>query len=110
MQVKMQLSVPAVVRKRGRWYVSSCPLLDVHSQGQSAEEAKRNLVEALTEFLLSCFERGTLTQVLQEAGFVPAAEAAPRRAPRERGTTPITVPLPFVIQDRHRGGRTRLAT
>ena len=96
----MELIVPATVRRKGKWYVSSCPLLDVYSQGRTEPEAKRNLVEALVEFLLSCFERGTLNEVLWEAGFIPVAEAPSRPASFGNKVQPVRVPLPFVIAQR----------
>lgn len=46
----------AVVMKEERWYVSLCPELDVASQGQSRAEARRNLAEAVSLYLESCFE------------------------------------------------------
>jgi hypothetical protein len=33
MQVQMEFILPALIRKRGRWYAASCPPLDVHTQG-----------------------------------------------------------------------------
>ena len=97
-QVVMELLLPALVRKRGKWHVASCPLLDVHSQGTTEREAQRNLIEALVEFLLSCFERGTLNQVLQDAGFVPIGEAVAQPGPKSRQARQVRVPLPFMIQ------------
>ena len=108
MRVTMELGLPETVRRRGKWYVSSCLPLDVHSQGRTREEARRNLVEALTEFLLSCFERGTLNEVLREAGFVPAAEPGRTKPDRTPADT-VMVPLPFVLQERPAGYTGRLA-
>ena len=72
MRIGVEFRLPARVRKRGKWYVLSCPSLDVHSQGRTKEEARKNLVDALLFFLESCCERRTLDEVLREAGFVPA--------------------------------------
>lgn len=107
MEVKISLRLPAAVRKKGKWFISSCPPLDVHSQGHTHDEAARNLVEALTEFLLSCFERGTLNEVLRDAGFVGASEPLTPRAARKlpTGLECVDIPLPFVIQDRVAHGR-----
>jgi len=55
-------------------YISSCPILDVVSQGETEEEAKNNLVEAVTAFAISCFERGTLEKVLEQCGFKPVGK------------------------------------
>lgn len=71
MQASMEFKLPAQVRKKGKWFISSCNLLDVHSQGHSREQAERNLRDALATFLLSCYERGTLEVVLLGTGLEP---------------------------------------
>lgn len=68
MKASVEFTLPALVRKKGKWYVSSCEALDVHSQGHTRDEAERNLKDALATFLASCFERGTLDAVLRESG------------------------------------------
>lgn len=41
----------AIIEREGPGYVSLCPELDISSQGDSIEEARKNLVEALELFL-----------------------------------------------------------
>lgn len=41
----------AVIEAEGDGYVSLCPQLDIASQGQTIEEARANLTEALELFL-----------------------------------------------------------
>jgi predicted RNase H-like HicB family nuclease len=43
----MTKKLTAVVTKEGRWFVSRCIEVDVASQGETDEEAMRNLREAL---------------------------------------------------------------
>jgi len=43
----------AVIEREGDGYVSLCPELDVASQGDTVEEARTNLVEAVELFLES---------------------------------------------------------
>lgn len=50
-------------------YVALCPDLDVSSFGDTAEEAKLSLYEALEAFLEECETMGTLEEVLEESGF-----------------------------------------
>ncbi len=50
-------------------FVALCPDLDVSSFGDTPEEAKRSLQEALEAFLEQCETMGTLEQVLEESGF-----------------------------------------
>ena len=61
------IQAPRTSKKKGKWFISSCNLLDVHSQGHTREQAELNLKDALATFLLSCYERGTLEIVLREA-------------------------------------------
>ena len=50
-------------------YIAICPELNVSSFGDSVEEARRCLREALDLFLEECEAMGTLAALLQEAGF-----------------------------------------
>ncbi len=50
-------------------YVGIAPELDVSSFGESLDEAKLSLKEAVEAFLEECEEMGALDEVLQEAGF-----------------------------------------
>lgn len=40
----------AIIEREGNGYVSLCPELDIASQGDSVEEAKNNLIEAVQLF------------------------------------------------------------
>ncbi|MBI1816626.1 MAG: type II toxin-antitoxin system HicB family antitoxin [Deltaproteobacteria bacterium] len=99
-QIGVEFRLPATVRKKGKWYVSSCQPLDVHSQGRTREEARKNLVDALVFFLESCFERGTLADVLRDAGFVRDARKPAPRAREPKATDAVTVPLRLRIRGR----------
>ena len=95
--VKLEFTLPAGVREAddgGAHYVSVCPPLDVLSQGDSEEAALANLAEALQLFIESCFERGTLEEVLKDCGF------ALGRNNREvaEGQRVVRIPLPLVAQ------------
>jgi predicted RNase H-like HicB family nuclease len=101
-QVKVEFSVklPYKMTKRPKWFLSSCPILDVHSQGPTLEIAKKNLIEAISLFLISCIERGTLDEVLKKCGFVPFhGFPTPMKAiPATGEENYISVPIPFLVQ------------
>jgi len=99
MRVSLEGKFPMVIQKRGKWYYSSCPVLDLCTQGESSQEAEKNLAEAIQLFLISCFERGTLDQVLKDCGFVPlrVSRSKKRTLPESRNT--INVSLPFVVSE-----------
>ena len=52
----MTRCLTAIIEKKGDGYVALCPEVDVASQGNSVDEARRNLQEALQLF----FETGIL--------------------------------------------------
>jgi predicted RNase H-like HicB family nuclease len=54
-----QLRLTAIIEREDDGYVSLCPDVDVASQGQSVEEARANLIEALTLF----FETASTAEV-----------------------------------------------
>jgi predicted RNase H-like HicB family nuclease len=48
--MKQSLHLTAVIEREGDGFVSFCPELDVASQGDTIEEARANLVEAVDLF------------------------------------------------------------
>ena len=99
-QVEMRLELPFEISQEGKWYIATCPVLDVCSQGESLEQAKENLAEALTAFLVSCFERGTLDAVFKQCGFKtkePFINIKDGVTPREKRPDLLDVPIPFWV-------------
>jgi predicted RNase H-like HicB family nuclease len=98
------LTLPFKLQKQGGMYISSCPPLDVWSQGETAKKAQENLVEAVSLFIHSCFVRGTLDRVLRRCGFVPLA-SMPKvlpKAPQGRQIK-VPVPVPFAFYGQQAG-------
>ena len=46
----MRYRLTAIIEREGDGYVALCPELDIASQGDTVEEARRNLEEALELF------------------------------------------------------------
>lgn len=92
-QIGFSARLPFIVKKREKWYLSSCPILDVHSQGTTREEAIDNLKEALSLFLMTCFERGTLDKVMKQCGFVGAQTEKISQRKQPRNLLDIPIPL-----------------
>ena len=88
--IRIEFTLPFELLTEGTWHIAACAPLDVASQGHTREEAIRNLEEALSLFLESCLERGTLQQVLGDAGLHPVDSK--RAADASTGLT-ITVPV-----------------
>lgn len=73
--IQFSVQVAIQVKQEGKWFIASCPALDVHSQGQSEKEALHNIGEAIQLFIESCYERGVLEQVLKQSGFQPGRDS-----------------------------------
>lgn len=98
-RIRFELAVPAEVREDGDHFVSSCPPLDVYSQGPTEETALENLVEALQLFVESCYARGTLDRVLKDCGFEPDSDPGSISIEEQRL---IHVPFPLVAREQAR--------
>ena len=59
----------AEIFREGDLYVAQCPDLDVSSFGDTVDEARDSLQEAIEAFLEGCEMLGTLDAVLAESGF-----------------------------------------
>ncbi len=57
--MKQPRQLTALIEREGDGYVALCPEVDVASQGDSVEEARRNLIEALELF----FETASRSEV-----------------------------------------------
>ena len=57
--MKTNRNFAAIIEREADGYVSLCPELDIASQGETAEEAPRNLAEALHLF----FEHASETEI-----------------------------------------------
>jgi predicted RNase H-like HicB family nuclease len=82
-------------------FVADCAAFDLVTQGDSKNEARDNIVEALHLFVESCYQRGALEKVLRQCGF-----EATRNPPLiEEGIETVNVPLSLVAA-KHAENRT----
>jgi predicted RNase H-like HicB family nuclease len=93
MRLEFVVKLPVKFIKKRKWYVATCPALDVVSQGETKKKAKENLAEALFLFLITCLENGTLDNVLKQCGFRPAKRKLKKLArPQEY----LNIPIPLI--------------
>jgi len=64
-----KIVIRAEVFRENDQFVSVCSELNVSSFGDTPEEAKKSLIEAVSLFLEECQRMGSLDEVLKEAGF-----------------------------------------
>ena len=61
--MKQFKQLTCIIEREGDSYVSLCPQIDIASQGNSVEEARKNLVEAIALF----FEIASPKEILAKA-------------------------------------------
>jgi predicted RNase H-like HicB family nuclease len=71
----------ALIEREGDGYVSLCPELDIASQGESVEEARLNLIEALELFFESASPTEVARRLSGEAGSRETAARPPGAPP-----------------------------
>jgi predicted RNase H-like HicB family nuclease len=69
------MKLTAIIEREGNGYVSLCPELDVASQGDTIEQARENLQEAL-ELFFECASPEEIKQRLHEEVYVTQMEVA----------------------------------
>lgn len=71
----MNRQLTAIIEREGNGFVALCPELDIASQGETIEAARKNLQEALELF----FETASLTEIkdrLHEEVYITRIEVA----------------------------------
>jgi len=77
----MKISVRIEIFKEGDVYVALSPELNVSSFGETVEDAKKSIKEAIEAFIEECERMGTLEDVLEESGFSKANDSWASRKP-----------------------------
>ena len=47
----IQVPFPVIITKENKWFVASCPLLDIATQGKTEEEVKENMADLINDYL-----------------------------------------------------------
>lgn len=73
----MYRQLTAIIEKEGDGFVSLCPELDIASQGDTLEEARHNLTEALELFFETADPSEVQTRLHNEVYVTPLQVAVP---------------------------------
>ena len=73
--MKQIKNLTAIIEREGGGYVALCPELDIASQGESIEEARTNLKEAL-ELFFETADQSEIHSRMHEEVFVTRLEVA----------------------------------
>lgn len=89
----MEIQFTTQIFKEGRTFVAYTRELDLSSCGGTLERAVRNLKEAVTLFLEEAEKMGTLSQILEEAGYLKRRSKL--EGPKFVATKRVSLPLPL---------------
>jgi predicted RNase H-like HicB family nuclease len=67
--VKMDIEFNVEIVRKGKWYIARAPELDFVTQGATADEARKNILELVEIQFEEMKEMGTLENYLEECGF-----------------------------------------
>ncbi len=95
-RVHFRMTVPVEFHLEGDAWIASCPLLDVASHGEDRQEAQEMLGEALGAFLFTCYDIGTLDEVLRDCGFQTSVENRYSAASTTKRLVPFQTRQPLV--------------
>lgn len=89
--IEIKVTVPVEIYWDEEVYVARCPSFKISSQGDTVEEARNNIEEAISILIEDCIESGTLEEVLKDCGWKPASASSKSLA------APSQLPLPDTI-------------
>jgi len=87
----MKIRLTEEIWKEGNMYVSYCPELDVASCGEDVQQAKENLLEAITINVEETKKIGTFERFLEECGIEQIEEDILSARKELIGFTPIEI-------------------
>jgi len=89
---KTILEVPYIVKKEKNGYVVECIDLNIVSQGNNLQEARKNIREAILLHFNSASELGILDNELEKLGITKKKNKL-EVIPRDLESTPIEIPF-----------------
>lgn len=87
----MKLFLDIEIFMEGDVYVAVSPQLNVSSFGDTIDEAKASIREALSAFIEECQDMGTLEDVLEESGLLLTEDSWMPRKPVEQEKLALSV-------------------
>lgn len=90
----MEIQFTSQIFKEGKLFVAYSPELDVSSCGGTQHKAQENLLEAVRLFLEEAEKKGSLDQILEEAGYVRRRQGL--EGPKFISIERVSVSLPLV--------------
>jgi predicted RNase H-like HicB family nuclease len=49
--MSVEVPLPILITKENKWFVASCPILDIATQGKTEKEVKENMADLINDYL-----------------------------------------------------------
>ena len=89
---KTVLEVPYIVKQEKNGYIVECIDLNIVSQGNTLQKARKNIREAILLHFESAFELGILNEELEKLGVVKKKSKL-EVIPRDLESAPVEIPF-----------------
>lgn len=76
-RVQVSFTLPITIEEKDGWFIATCSVFDVVTQGETRERAKTNVEDALGFFLQSCIKRGTISRFFRSLAWSRIAARHP---------------------------------
>ena len=89
----MKMRLTEEIWREGNMYVSYCPEMDIASCGESVQQAKKNLIEAILINVEETKKMGTFEQFIEDCGLEHIGSDVLSVRKELVGFTPIELPI-----------------
>jgi predicted RNase H-like HicB family nuclease len=85
----VQVPLPIIIARENRWYVASCPILDIATQGRTEKEVKENMADLINDYLKDPDTRKPSLHDLMSLSLVNIAVKIPEEILHGKASTAI---------------------
>lgn len=86
--MKVPIPLPVIITKEGKWFVASCPVLNVATQGRTEKEVKKNMEDLINDYLKDPDTRKPKMEVIMATSLINIPVNIPEGV-LHRKTSPI---------------------
>jgi len=88
--MSIQLPFPIIITKERTWFVASCPLLDIATQGKTEHEVKENMADLINDYLSDPDTSKPTFEDLISLSLTNIAVTVPEGVLHPKASTPVT--------------------
>ena len=88
--MSIQVPLPILVTKENKWFIASCPILDIATQGKTEKEVKENMADLINDYLNDPDTQKPSIEDLMSFSLINIAVKVPQGVIHRKTSTTIT--------------------